>query len=458
MGLLIYICALLSIIVIGLKGFIPKDDRRFAVTLLVLTLPIHLLVLYLINKAIPFVPSETDAFLYYTYSQYNYSNWTELFIFRTVQTPYGEFGGLYLHILTIAHQLIGDSLFWRKVLNLTALWPMAFAWYRIARFASGKRSARFVMSGVVWLPTLWYPFLVLYRDLITASLHSVFLAALIWYMASRKRPVTSLLVMFGSGFLLFLFRSATLLINGLVIVVVIVSWCLAQDRRSSVTTYIANNVAAASALPSGRLTRFRRLSGITNVAIFMVVCVTAVAVLLGGSVLNALQAKSVEVSIDSALLTLNNPEAPLILSRIPAGLILWVTSEPTIVSNQLDFSDPEQLRGIMNGPWFLIGVPFATIGLLIAGSLVFKRRMVPASGSISKPDPIPRFTVFSVLGFAVIWLVVGIVLWDWTRWRLPVVPALLFFAVWGSSFIKRDSRIVLLIMWGLVLIVWRCSR
>jgi len=42
-------------------------------------------------------------------------------------------------------------------------------------------------------------------------------------------------------------------------------------------------------------------------------------------------------------------------SAMAAGALLFVASEATIVSHDLNFRNPEQLRGVMNGPWFLFG-------------------------------------------------------------------------------------------------------
>jgi hypothetical protein len=117
-----------------------------------------------------------------------------------------------------------------------------------------------------------------------------------------------------------------------------------------------------------------------------------------------------------------------------------------VISNKLDIDDPEQYRGIMNGPWVLFGAPFAALGIIeivqyvvwqrrrgIAAQLMIRRNQLPGAGVVAAAEIAAAGVPAAIIGYCLVWLAVTVYLWDFSRWRLPVVPALTLAAVWGFT-------------------------
>jgi len=463
MGLVAYISTLFLVIALALHYYLPPSDRGFGLRLIFCLLPIQIATLYFLNSSVPFVPSETDTFLYYRFSQREFDSLADYIdVVNTSIYVHGQFGGVtYTHILTIIHQCVGDSLFLRKVLALTALWPLGFAWYAISRLVAGPSFARAVLVVTVALPTLWYPFCVLYRDLLTAALHSVFLASVLLFYQAGRAQVRHASVLIVAALLLFILRPITIYINGAVIVVAILAGkaALAPSRRTS--TFVL--LLAAAALALGLAFSVIRDEGLAE-ALRIDDKLTPQAA--------GKQATAFSTNLDAQA----GPVSWAV--RLAAAAVLFIVSEPTIMSRDLDTGNPEHLRGMMNGPWFLLGPPFAALAILtvvrrlllrqsarhisLTANLAHWRapggRWGTAEAVTPGPGPEQRFGLLVVVAYSLIWFAVCAVALDWTRWRLPGVPALVMLAVWQYRRLSRQYCTAMAFGWGLAIVGWRLLR
>lgn len=460
-GIIVYISTLLLVIALALRYFVPPSDRAFCYRLIVLLLPIQVATLYFLNSSVPFVPSETDTVLYYQFSQREFDSVIDYFdIAKTSSYMYRQFGGSsYTHILTIIHQFVGDSLFFRKVLSLAALWPLGFAWFAISRLVAGRSFARTVLAVTLALPTLWYPFCVLYRDLLTATLHSIFLASVLLLYRGGKGRMRHASVLTMSALLLFLLRPMTVYINAAVILVT-----MAADRAVLIASPGRKKIRSA----------LIAAAGVAAVLGFFIVRDSSVAEAL--QIDNKITVQAVDQQRTGISSSLQATVGPISWpARLAAGVLLFIGSEPTIVSRELDTGNPEQLRGMMNGPWFLLGAPFVTLAILTV-----VRGLLPRRGSSSRSrktgrdlwgvagarwrmlgraraeaETSRRFGLWVVAGYSLIWFALCVLAWDWTRWRLPVVPALAMLAVWQYRKLTVGGRSAVAFGWCLAIVSWR---
>ena len=463
MGLVAYISALFLAITLALRYYVPPSDRAFCYRLIFCLLPIQIVTLYFMNSYVPFVPSETDTFLYYEFSQREFDSLTDYVdVTKTSNHMYMQFGGVpYTHILTIIHQFVGDSLFFRKMLALAALWPLGFAWYAISCLVAGPPFARTVLAVTVALPTLWYPFCVLYRDLLTAALHSVFLASVLLFHQRTRGRMRHASVLIVVALLLFALRPATIYINAAVIAVAVVAGeaALATSRRTRKARFVLLTAAAVVAGLALFIIRDERLSGALRID-------------------TKITPEAVEGQVTAFSASRDAAAAGSLVSRVPrlaAGIVLFIGSEPTIVSRGLDIRNPEQLRGMMNGPWFLFGAPFAALAIftVVRQFLLHQRFLYIVSAAnraqwrapggrwntvgtvTAEADTKRRFGLWVVAGYSLIWFAICVVAWDWTRWRLPAVPALVMLAVWQYRRLSQRDRTAMAFAWGLAIVGWR---
>jgi len=466
MGVVLYIFTLCLVVALALCYYVPPSDRGFGLRLILCLLPIQIVTLYFLNSSVPFVPSETDTFLYYQLSQREFDSLADYIdITATSSYMYGQFGGVaYTHILTIIHQFVGDSLFFRKMFALAALWPLGFAWYAISRLVAGPKFAKTVLTFTVALPTLWYPFCVLYRDLLTATLHSVFLASVLLFYQGGRRRVRHASVLIVAALLLFILRPMTIYINVAVIAVTAMTGevALASSRRTSKRRFV---LLAATAVAAGLgllIIRDERVSGALSIE-------------------TKISGQDLENRVTTISANRDAAPAGSLVSRGPrwaSGAVLFIASEGTIASRDLDFRNPEQLRGVMNAPWFLFGAPFAALGILTVVRQFRLRKRFPdisptanrgrwrtpsgrwntAGAVTSEADAKRQFSLWVVTGYSLVWFVLCTLAGDWTRWRLPVVPALVMLAVWQYRKLSQQNRAAVAFAWGVVIVGWRLLR
>jgi hypothetical protein len=447
MGELIYCLVLLSCIVAAGRYFVPRYDRGFATTLLLCLLPIHVIVLYIANEAVPFVPSETDSFLYASESERVFTDISDVVNVSATATIVGPvFGGIaYTHLLTIVHQFAGDSLFFKKALNITSLWVVCFAWYAIALILGGKKLARWTALSCACLPTLWYFYCVVLRDLLTTAIDSTLMASALLFALGARRSYMHLSVMICALITSAFLRPATIYINIALLLVVFGATSHAMNRGKSwhIVALVLSGLAIGLVLRSETLDSAFSLGQKTS--------------------LDSLSAEADGATLEA----LSSPTG--VLLRCAKAVPLFFASEPTIASKELQWGDPEQLRGVMNGVWFVLGTPFALVGVSLgiwsAIKNLLSRRSVKLRSSrlrrethnIDKTVAGSRAALLIILLYCAAWFVVCVLAWDWTRWRLPVVPALCAIAVWGYRRIGVAGRCVSMAGWIVALCAWRMA-
>jgi hypothetical protein len=369
----------------------------------------------------------------------------------TLSSAGGDVGNLgYVHLLTIVQQFVGDGdgLFYKKALNISSLWVLSFAWYAIALLLGGRALARSITIACACMPTLWYFYCVLLRDLLTVALHSVVLASAMLFFFSSKRRSVHLFVLTFALIASACLRPVTLYFNAVLILVVVlaIKRKILSSRGGSwqVGALILSVLVVQWVLSHGSLSAATDFNQKTQ--------------------LSALRAQADTIAEQSGN-SINSPTALLLTSVKAVPLV--IASEPTIASKALNFHDPEQFRGIMNGVWFALFAPFAVLGIVMGGYSTFKsfrstssekrRKPKAVRGAIRIGGPVPGSSaaLLIVLLYCAEWYAISVVSQDGTRWRLPIVPALCLIAIWAYKRINVGERFLLLGVWIFVVCAWR---
>lgn len=450
--MIVAFCFWLCLLLVPIPGLllIAPAHRRRILTFVLWLVPVHIGILVLANQLYNFVPSETDAYLYYSLSIGETGSVKEILIGQTFSEGVfeGQFitkdwGGLYLKILTISNLAFGDSLVLRKAVSLPFLWLTVIAVYSIAMPAFGARVAGWMAAVTGLLPTLWYPFTVLYRDTITMSLHVLALAGFLCTVLSQVHKTRSIVITVAAIGLLFAFRPGTLLINaGVFLPLAVFALMLLRGGMRRPVVAVPASLALIAMVYA--ISRYQSAAGFQDT----------------------------QVGAGSGLRYFGGGIGTLSRQWI-RNLHLFIVSEPTLFSRKLDLTDVEQYRGIMNGIWVLFGASFMLVGTWFAGGTIWKwfktmqrintgarpmlRQNLARIDQLNFADSlnVTGMTCMTILWYAFVWSVVLCELADFTRWRLPVVPILCMLAVIGWVRAKPDLRWVVMIMWGSALFGWR---
>jgi hypothetical protein len=442
MGALAYVSILLILVFSSGAYFLRRSEYRFGAALFILVAPLQVMALWAVNNQIPFVPRENDAMYYYQFSLREFHDFSDVFRVSDTAATIHDFEGVpYTHLLTVCNQFIGDSLFARKLLNLACLWPAAFAWYWIARQMRGRRYARVVCICMTMLPTLWYFFFILYRDLLTLCFQSTFLAAYLRLCATQRNRVAHTVVCVASFAILTWLRIQTVYFN--VLLIVIVWLCL------------RHMIGVASLL--------RR-----NLAILVLggVCIAAATAVLGHSKLNpqfvaheVLYYKGAgEIAPDTGW-----------IERAAMMIPLFAVSELGVGASTVKMSDPDNLSAVLNVPWSLAVAPFV-LALFLAltwksTKIVLRRLKSVLSGSGSRVrtrvrrglDAWRRSVFHVVVAYCVLCYFVCLLTGNWTRWRLPAVPALIMLAILQYRQSSTIWRVLTIAIWIFSVFIYRVA-
>ncbi len=418
------------------KAVAPISMRPQATRYSIVAFPIFTLALYFANDEFDHVPSETDTKLYDTLSQVKITTLEEVkdvFSGRlTVETMAegeyitSEWGGWYLRLLILINQLVDGSLFGKKAFNVMWFPPLISATVALIYALDGMRLARGAWLPLTLIPTLWYPFLVLYRDILTTFCHTIVLLGCIRIMLrAEAKSINLMLCVAGIGFG-FLLRPGTFVINLLIIGVVLIGAALFLKGSSTGLKGAKKSIATVIL---GALLAFVALGG-------------DLGILLG----------SIEKSVRT--------ETSGLLPRIVQGVMmlhLFVASEPVLFSRDLQIGNIEQLRGALNGVWFAFWAPFVICGTAIAARTLLKSGVGTYTGRnvTAHFPPGIKFVLWCLLGYVTCWWAITTELADFTRWRLPAVPVLAVLAVYAWSRLEKSVRIVILVGWWLTIVIWR---
>jgi hypothetical protein len=424
----VLIGALYALLVVATRLIVPeRAERAWLLGWVSGALVVFLLALVWANDVMPFTDGGDDA-AYYDVSLGSLDRLADWFDPEPFYATHAQAG--YPLFLTWIGQLVGDSLPGRKVVNVFWLMLMAVLLYDVGRMLGGVRLGRLAALGLLWLPSFWFYWSFLLKDMSVAFLQVLFLWGLVRNQA-RGLALGSTLAMVGT------------------------TVALLSLRSFAAATHVATGGIAVAAGVSRVATRTTgRILGATAAALLVAGAVQLFAT-------DILTARHVGIGFEDRVLT---PGAVAetttrLAERQGAGAlgdrsrwmlfpVLFVIGEVTAFSPQIGSIGTTELRGLLEIPWILVGAPF-----FLAGVHALVRRGPSASlhraGSPREPLGLWAIPVAFLGVYAIGTLLAG----DTTRWRLPALPAMVLVAGLGVVSTRRP-RIILAGWWAAFVVAW----
>jgi hypothetical protein len=146
-----------------------KTDRVVVVVGVLVFLLLSMTILHMVDMQKPFAGGGDDE-MYYLYSY--------------PSAHYGQ--GSYIMILSIWRQLVSDSLYACKALNLFFYVLTALIWYRIGIATYSRRLALLLLFAVLLTSTFWVYYWFLLKDMTITLLMSVFILFLLLFLQTSR--------------------------------------------------------------------------------------------------------------------------------------------------------------------------------------------------------------------------------------------------------------------------------
>ena len=89
-------------------------------------------------------------------------------------------------LLSWVHQLVGDSLYHRKAVNVFFFLMLALVWFGIGRHMGGRRLGFVFASGILLTTPLWFYWIFLMKDMAITFLQSLFILGLVQSLSHRS--------------------------------------------------------------------------------------------------------------------------------------------------------------------------------------------------------------------------------------------------------------------------------
>jgi hypothetical protein len=425
------------------------------------------LMLSAVHSAVPFAVGGDDLG-YYQVSLRRLDGLGDWFDLR----QFGIDQGGYPLLLTWVHQLVGDSLFARKALNLAMFLLLAAVWLAAGRAAGGRRLGYAFGFAILLATPLWVFWAFLLKDMSIVLLQSFFLLGMVRLAAGRVGPGTWIPIFVGTVLLVPL-------------------------RIYLVLLHLA--VLVATSVLLGRHSVRRKVVMLGGTALLLAGVVT-----LGGNVavLQAMGATGNNRALDyeslrevSEIYAVERQGGTARMVMFPVLYVLGETAglrTGTVVREQQGRGTSTTLRGLSAVPWIFFGTPLFAYALwrLLTGWLaswrrrrvsfaaapafaaagpagvtlpVFAATAAPAAWSLPPPAVASTPAAGGTAGTAKVrpslapWLpllvylmLYGVLAWivsDTTRWRMPAVPVMVVLAAQGWMWLTPRGRLTLVGGW-----------
>jgi hypothetical protein len=412
--------------------------------------------LTVVDDRLPFTAGGDD-YGYFDVSRRELKGWADWLGFRAIR---GYEQGGYPLLLLWVHQVVGDSLYARKALNLFFFLVLASVWYAIGRILGGRRFAFACGVGVLLATPLWYYWAFLLKDMTVVLLQSLFLLGMA-RVATRRSTGGTWILLLVTTFLLIPLRIYMVLVNVAVL--------------------------AATALLMGRQSRGRKVAitvaSVGVVALFAGIGTSERALRALGVRDNRLLEYSAVMEVSSGYMSRRERySTPTGTAVFPALFVVGETTGLRMGSLPPGTGEIEgaglRLRGAAALPWLFFGAPLSVLGLLLllrprAGGIPdppgAARGVLVGAGAAPPPvppqpeplQPVPagpedaasrpgveRGGWLPLLLFLGFFVVIAWIVEDTVRWRLPAVPVLVGLAAHAWLHLTGAGRLVLLLGWS----------
>lgn len=390
-----------------------------------------LLVLLAVDAAMPFTDGGDD-FNYYHASKVSFVNLSDWFD-TTKYDSHEQVG--YPLLLSWVHQVVGDSLFHRKALNVFFMLLLALVWFAIGRAAGGEKLAFVYAYAILLAPPLWFYWLFLFKDMLITLLQSIFVLGLIGFVAGEQRLRAGLVI--GLSTLAVIpFRSMLAASN-----LALLMACVFLQGKSARQSHPVTGLVVAAAVAAALLLLVSRPEIVESFG----------AKGEGRALTMAGIEEQVKFFEEQRGGTL---QSPLVFP------ILYLIGE-TDALNPATWSaaDSGLVRPASMLPWTFVGLPFFLAGIAIMlyrtrswqalVSFAGLERLFRLGAALSQPQ---RRSLQVLLAFIVAYAVLAWLIGTTVRWTLPAVPAMIAIAGFACANMKGYTSILLLIGFDLSLL------
>src|ERR1044071_3148186 len=384
-----------------------------------------LLALLLINDAFPFTDGGDDLDYFYASSQ-SFSSLGDWFDTARYASSHEQAG--YPLLLAWVDHFSGDSLYYRKALNVFFMLEIVVVWFSIGNAVGGSRLAFIYAWGMIFATPLWFYWFFLLKDLAIVLLQSIFVLGLIRFISS-ERGFRGYGLIALSTIAVIPFRSMLAVLNILLFVA-----CMFVRRRSvtSSASFAARLVVAAS-LVLGLWAFVSQPGAMGTLGV------------TGGD--RALSMEGILAQLERAERDRQSVGYDPLLFPV-----LYLVGETNALNpNNWAWVEAEQLRPLSMVPWILAGLPFflAGAGMMLRRTRAWQRfaSLVRHHGRHANSE---NFTarqtdsLLVLLAFILAYAVLGWLNGTTVRWTLPAIPAMISIAGFAWANMSKRMRIRLL--------------
>lgn len=357
----------------------------------------------------------------------DFSSWFNLGMFRGKFEQSG-----YPLILTWINQIVGDSLYLRKSLNVIFFLLLSIVWFEIGIMFGGRRVAYIFSISLLLGTPLWFYWIYLLKDMAIILLQSVFLLGLIRYFSNKNTGVAILLIVLSTLGLI-PFRVMLVIVNVLM-------------------------------MSFATILQFRKNRKISNV--FLKIILSGMLVVLMGIVTTNVHTLSKlgaagqfrDLSVDTVGKNIDKYSA-IQNSNARSFMfpVLYLIGEVTAFNpNAWHKLDVAWLRGFFVLPWVFAGVPLFIAGILTSPAKQREKIAHPLQQNtnqtmVKKIAEEEKMMKLILAFFIAIYAGIAWLSTDTVRWRMPVFPVMAGLAGWGWANLKSANRIGLIFAWSLTL-------
>ena len=445
--LIALVILMLSVLI---AGHTNRKDRAFLQQTVAISCVLSMVLLTFVNMQIPFAGGGDDE-EYYVVSL-KADSWQEVFDIEAHRESFSQIG--YSLFLSLVHKLFGDSLFVQKCFNIFFFLMIGLVWYDIGCVLVSRNLGRSLLLILYFVPSSWFYYLFVLKDILIALLQSIFLWALVKMVSNRLSPSRSLVVIILTMLGLLSLRDGAALCSfaTLLVCVVLIGHRFVREQRG---WKIVTSMLVIAIL-------FAILLGIPTMAQYLYD--------IGIARLWTPVASMERIDIERiAQHTEEHTISILGLPKVPSFVVLLLLGEVTAfsIAKMPDFSTAHLwLRGWLEIPWMLLGAPFLFVGLVFLARQWLWRIRYARQHHYTVPSQLnvkflASHKVWNRIGESKQWLsgfvpiIVFILIYSYamfflsatTRWRLSMLPPMFLLTALGLRVSSPKMRIGVLGFW-----------
>jgi len=381
--------------------------------------------------------------------------WQEVFDIEAHRAFFSQIG--YPLFLSLVHKLFGDSLFVQKCFNIFFFLMIGLVWYDIGCVLGSRILGRSLLLFIYFVPSLWFYYLFVLKDMLITLFQSIFLWALVRMVSNRLSPIRSLAIIILTMLCLVSLRDGAALCSfaTLLVSTSLIGYRLARERHGwkIITSMLIVVILFAILLGTPIIAKYLYDIGVAR----LWTPVISLKRLEIARIAQRVETRSISI--------LGLPEAPSLVVLLLLGDISVFS-----IARPVDFSTAHLwLRGWFDIPWMLLGIPFLFLGLIFLAKRYKRRGFNNLSRWNAKSVNhklwdrtdknkqllsgfVPIVVFILIYSYAMFFLKAA------TRWRLPMLPPVFLLATLGWYSSSMRIRMGVIAFWWSIFVVGWIAR